>query len=255
MPAEPPESLYSDAELYERLVWAIGDRGEADFYAALAGHAQARILELGSGTGRLSLPLAERGFAVTGIDNAPGMVAVARRHALRRQAAAVFGVADLRDFELGARFDLIVLPNNTLGHVHTLVDLRSLLRCVQAHLAEDGLFVIDMFNPSPGRLALDASFVFPVLSFEDETGASVDVTETSRYDVATQTSHLRWHLAGPGVAQRTLDFKLRVYFPQELDALLSLSGFAIQARYGDYDRAPFGSSSPQQLLVCRRLSG
>ena len=249
------ETLYSDGELYEQILSAIGERDETACYASLAPHPGASVLELGCGTGRLSQPLAERGFAVTGLDDAAAMLSVARRKARARPAAPRYVQADLRDFDLGSAFDLVLLANNTLGHLHGLDDLTAMFRCVRNHLTDDGRFVIDIFNPSPGRLALGPDHVFPVLEFNDATGQRVEVSETARYDLATQVSQLRWHLGFADGRKSTLRFKLRVFFPQELDALLALNGFAIEAKYGDHGRSPFGSASPHQLLVCKRLSG
>ena len=257
----PPEAvqgedtLYSDVELYEQILGAIGEREEVGCYASFAPHAGARILELGCGTGRLSQPLAERGFVVTGLDHASGMLSVARRKAEGRPAAPRYVHADLREFELGSTFDLILLPNNTLGHLHCLADLTAMLSCVRSHLAAGGRFVLDIFNPSPGRLALGPEHLFPVLAFDDASGTRVEVTETSHYDLATQVSQLRWHLSFADGRKTTLRFRLRVFFPQELDALLSLHGWTIEAKYGDHGKSTFGSASPHQLLVCTRLSG
>jgi hypothetical protein len=128
-----------------------------------------------------------------------------------------------------------------------------MLQCVRRHLRDDGLFAIDIFNPSPGRLALGPEHVFPVLTFIDGAGLRVEVSENSRYDLATQISDLDWHLSWSDGRRATLHFSLRIYFPQELDALLQLHGFAIVAKYGDPAKGAFGSASPQQLLVCRKL--
>lgn len=247
--------MYSDAELYEQLLSAIGPRGEVDFYASLAPRAGARVLELGCGTGRLSQPLSERGFEMTGLDRSPAMLKVAQQKAAGRVQAPRYVRGDLRDFDLGTSYDLVLLPNNTLGHLHHLADLGAMLKRVHEHLGDEGRFVIDIFNPSPGRLALGPEHVFAVLEFVDGAGSRVEVKESSRYDLASQISELDWHLAWADGRRATLHFSLRIYFPQELDALLRLHGFAIEAKYGDHARRAFGSASPQQLLVCRRLSG
>ena len=258
LPPEPDgcgDTLYSDAELYEQILSAIGERDEVTCYASLAQHPAARILELGCGTGRLSQPLAELGFVVTGLDSAAAMLSVARRKAVGRTVAPHYIQGDLRDFDLGAVFDLVILPNNTLGHLHSVAELAAMLGRVRSHLGDGGLFVLDIFNPSPGRLALGPEHQFPLLSFSDSAGALVVVTESSHYNLATQVSRLSWHLTFADGRKTTLQFSLRVFFPQELDALLMLHGFAIEAKYGDLGRSNFGSASPHQLLVCSKLSG
>jgi len=94
---------------------------------------------------------------------------------------------------------------------------------------------------------------FPVIAFTNpEDGASVVVTESSVYDAATQINHAWWFWRLEDRAEEVVsELPMRVYFPQELDALLALAGFDIEVKYGSYDLVPFTSASQKQLIVAR----
>jgi SAM-dependent methyltransferase len=248
------EPLYADAEFYDRLMSDPDSSADVAFYSSIAGSTPASILELGCGTGRLLLPLARAGYVMTGIDNVPGMLTVARRKAGDAGMAAGLLLADVRQFELDAKFRLIFFAHNSIGHLHTLNDLQACLRCVRAHLADDGLFVIDMFNPMPRLLAVAPEVRGRIGGFVGPAGERVEVTETSRYDDATQMLHRVWHLTPASGQETSVAFKTRVMFPQELDSLLHLNGFSVRAKYGNFAKEAFTTGSAQQLIVCRKTA-
>jgi SAM-dependent methyltransferase len=255
--AEPEsfgESLYADAAFYDRMVCAEDHGAEIAFYASMAGAPRASILELGCGTGRLTLPLAAAGHAVTGIDNAPAMLAVARRKAAHSGKDVRLVQGDIRDFAIGARFRLIIFPHNSIGHLHTLADQLACLHCVREHLRDDGWFVIDMYNPLPRMLSVEPDAHGLIGRCTAETGEALEITETSRYDDATQMHERTWHVSGPSGLRRRLDFKTRVIFPQELETLLCLGGWRVEAKYGSYAKDTFGTGSLQQLIICSKAA-
>ena len=79
------------------------------------------------------------------------------------------------------------------------------------------------------------------------------VTETASYDASTQINHIRWFWRFADGHETLSDLPMRVYFPQELDALLSLAGFEVEEKYGGYDLSPFTSASQKQLIVARAV--
>jgi len=77
------------------------------------------------------------------------------------------------------------------------------------------------------------------------------VTESYGYDTARQINSVKLHYRLPGKAGEVVEeLKVRIYFPRELDALLKYNGFAVESKFGNYDEAPFESTSPKQLFVC-----
>jgi hypothetical protein len=93
----------------------------------------------------------------------------------------------------------------------------------------------------------------PVAEYPDPEGrGQVTITETLAYDRASQISHILWYYSiGDRQDVFVEELNMRIFFPQELDALLVCSGLTLEAKYGDYDERPFASDSPKQLPVCR----
>ncbi len=120
------------------------DTGVA-FYSALAQETGGPVLEIACGTGRVSIPIARKGFAVTGLDILPGMLEQARRKSAGLPTRWVEG--DARAFDLGEQFRLIFLTGNAFQAFLTLKDQEALLERVRAHLHTDGLFAFETRNP------------------------------------------------------------------------------------------------------------
>ena len=244
-------TIYDDGREYDIVAPSHAGREELNFYAAQAALGSSS-LELACGTGRLTVPLAERGLPITGLDNAPSMLAAAEAKANQHGVSPTFLSADICDFALNLHFDLIFLPNNSLGHLHSLPDLLSSFSCIRQHLSDTGRFVVDMFSPSLPLLMRDPGRHYPITTYTRPDGKTVTVTETVRYDPATQINHSLWHYQADGEPAEIRPLDLRIFFPQELDALLTLAGFAIEAKYGGFDLSPFTGTSRQQIIVCRK---
>lgn len=244
------EDLYTAADLYD-LAHPGTARGELEFYLRQARLAGPRLLELACGTGRLTLPLAAAGLHLTGLDRSSEMLARARAKAAAAGAAAEFVAADMRAFDLGRPFDLILLPVNSVCHLLTRPDVEACLRCVRAHLAPGGRFVVDVFNPSLALLSADGQRWRELGDYRDAAGQRVRLSEQNRYDAATQVNALVWRFEGEAGWRRDLSLSMRQFFPQELDALLAYNGFMVEAKYGQYNQTEFHSGSNQQLVVAR----
>ena len=111
-----------------------------------------------------------------------------------------------------------------------------------------------LYNPSPAVLARDPSQHYPVGQYRDpDSGRTVTVTHTQAYDAATQVNHILRHSQKEGEQEQISSLEMRVFFPQEMDALLHYNGYKLVAKYGDWDEAPFTSDSRLQLVVCQAL--
>lgn len=243
-------TLYEDGVLYDL---AFGDRADAAqvaFYRRLAEARGGEALELGCGTGRVTVPLAEAGVRMTGLDAAPSMLEVARRKAGAQPITWVEG--DFRDFDLGRRFGLVLFPINTIAHLPTRADFEACMARVRDHLAPDGRFVIDYLVPNLGLLMRHPDTESPLAERRDDAGAlQVAITESNRYDAIAQVNHILWFCRFGDGHVREQSFSMRIFFPQELEALLHYNGFEVEARYGDFEGAAFGPQSRKQILICR----
>ena len=222
------------------------------FYQSLAQQVKGPVLELGCGTGRITIPLAQQGIDMTGLDIVPRMLARAREKA--GDLPIEWIEADIRDFHLGKQFDLIYTAGNVFQHLVERLDQEKMLACVREHLSPDGLFVVDLGFPSHGSM-VDAEEQ-EWYTYEDEQGRTIKVTGTDHYDPVRQikyeTAYRRW-VDGEGreVVKRAR-LALRFVFPQEMEALLHYNGFSIVNCYGDMERNPLTAKSEGMLYVCRR---
>lgn len=246
---------YTGAEEYDRENGTSGP--DLDYYLALARATGGPGLDLACGTGFLTLPFAAAGLAMTGVDRAPEMLALARRKA---GALPIRWVeADLLRLDLGEQFRLVTLTGNAFQEFLTLDDQERLLGVARRHLAPAGLFAFETRFPRPSALLSadtppgEWSAETPWRQFVDEQGRSVTVSTAQRNDLLRQTVdyviYRRWQEGGRAVVQseRTT---LRFTYPREMQALLRYNGFAIRDAYGDWDRTPLSNDSPRMIYVC-----
>jgi len=233
----------------------------------LAGKIGGPILELGCGTGRLMVPLARAGFAVTGVDNAPAMLAGARKRLDRespdvRQRITLVR-ADVKRFSLPhaeGEIRLALVPYNTLHHFRA-DEIRQLLRASARYLHQEGRLFIDVTNP----FVIEATPYAPEPSLENiyadqETGETIRQMSQSRLDAAEQCLHTTWtfDVAAGNVGdpvRTTIDFDYWYQYPHQLDLLLQQSGYRLVQMSGDYDASAFTETSPRLLITACPVPG
>ena len=245
-------NIYDDASAYDLM---LGDRiNDLPFYLDQLTGLGERILELGCGTGRLTIPLALQGFDVTGIDIEESMLALAREKAAQKGANIDWVQGDVRDFDLGKQFDAVLFPVNSIGHMLDNRGMEACLACVRRHLTDDGRFIFQAFNPLLQILTRDQDQRYPAYEYEDPNGRGhVIITESNIYDRALQVNNITWYYLFQDTQEEiSKALPIRLFFPQELDSILHHNGFDIIAKYGEFDKSPFSSESSTQLLVCRK---
>lgn len=232
------------------------------FYTSLAQETGDPVLELACGTGRVSIPIAQLGFSVTGLDIVPGMLARARSKAAGLPTRWIEG--DARSFDLGEQFRLIFLTGNAFQAFLTNADQEALLQHVRTRLHDEGLFAFETRNP---RLANTSTREGQFVSLEtheeeedwpsyiDTSGREVRVSKTRTYDHVAQilhwTTYRRWY-QGDQEHTKVTRIALRYTFPQELAALLYYNGFSIARQYGDWNLEPLRADSRSIIAVCRK---
>lgn len=241
------DDMIHDGAFYDAMNTDLGD---FDYYDAACRDAGGAILELCCGTGRLTIPLALRGHAMTGLDFTDSMLDRARVKAREAGALVDWRKGDMRAMDLSSRFALIFIPFNSLQNTYTIDDVERVLACVRQHLSPGGRFLIDLFNPNI-EFMVDRSRAPSIWGFHMPDGRRVEITETCAYDAAGQVNRVTWvhRIEGqPDPIPQRLD--MRCFFPLEMDAVLKYTGWRVLEKYGDYDRSPFVSTSPKQLYVC-----
>jgi SAM-dependent methyltransferase len=228
---------------------------DLDLYLHFASRCDGPVLELGCGSGRVSLALASAGFDVTGIDHSAAMLALARAR------AADVGLGDLiqleqidvRSIVWDERFALAIYPLNGFLHLPTEEDQHLALRNVHRALLPGGFLLVDLPNPhvvftpdADGQLYLRKHFQSP----EGNTISSCAVTQT---DLANQVQELTLvydEVDQDGLVHRTtVETRLRFVYRYEMTGLLREAGFKIDAVYGTYDLDPYQASSDVMFFV------
>ena len=207
-----------------------------DFLVELAGGG--RALELGIGTGRIALPLAQRGVSVHGIDMSNAMVARLRAKAGAEDIGVTIG--DFATTTVDGTFSLAYLVFNTILNLTTQAEQVACFRNVAAHLESGGCFVIEVGLPELQRLPPGETMrVFHA----DETSWGID-----EYDVANQglISH-HFELVDGGLERTSVPF--RYAWPAELDLMAELAGMSLRERWSGWKREPFTSDSRKHVSV------
>jgi len=252
------EEYAATAEFYDFVV-PYQTRQDVSFFVEAAQASGGPVLEVGCGTGRVLIPTARAGIPIYGIDLSPYMLDVCERRLeqepIEVQNRVQLDQADMRDFDLGQTFKLITIPFRPFQHLIEVEDQIACLRCVQRHLADDGRFILDLFNPSLTFLGRELT--------GDEVGDEPEFTmpdgrrvlrrnRVVKRDVFKQYQdvELIYYITHPdGRTERYLHaFPMRYLFRYEVEHLLTRCGFEVETLYADYDKSPYGSKYPGELI-------
>ena len=226
-------------------------------YEAFARRGETPALELGVGTGRVALRLARAGLAVAGIDGSPHMLARLRQKLDAEPAIAPrvrLYEADMRDFALGERFDLVFCAANTFQHLLTTDHQVAALTCVAAHLAPGGVFVAKAGSPRDVDWAAeDAPLTLQPPALDPATSETVMRFAARRaLPAVMQVQHTRIYdrIAADGaVRRRIVDYTLKYTTADELRLVMNAAGLRVLHLYGDHDLSPFTEDSDSMIVV------
>lgn len=249
------------ARLYD--IDLLEDPGDTDLYLALALRTGDPILELGVGTGRLAVSLAEAGHDVVGVDVDAAMLERARDRianagpAIARRIALT--EADMLDVRLAAAdsFGLAFIALNTLFLLATRDRQRAAIRTLADHLAPGGLAVVDVWIPDTDDLSrFDGRLIFEYEREDPVTGSTVTKVAAARHDpalgVVDLTSIFEEGRQGEPAARWIRRDALRLVAPEELRALAIDAGLVVEQVAGTYDLDPLGPGSERAILVARK---
>jgi hypothetical protein len=167
----------------------------------------------------------------------------------------------MREFDLGSRFTLATIPFRPFQHLMTVEDQLSCLASIRRHLVDDGVLILDLFNPS-----LDFLVNRPIGEELDEeagvhhpgrqNGGAAAQDRCGRSLSAGRAVRLIYYVSHPDGRQERLvqAFPMRYLFRFEAEHLLARAGFTLEHVYADYDRSPYGTKYPGELLMVARKS-
>jgi SAM-dependent methyltransferase len=234
-------ATYGDriADVYDQWVTLPADTDAAvEFLASLAGAGS--VLELGIGTGRIALPLAERGIAVHGIDASTAMVAKLRAKPGGDAIPVVTG--DFAEVSVQGSYRLVFVVFNTFFALASQEDQVRCFQNVARHLAADGAFVIQAFVPDLTR-------------FDHGQRTSVREVQTDRVIVEVACHDpVQQRVSGQHIVLRESGITLypvaiRYAWPAELDLMARLAGLRLRERWESWQRVPFTASSGTHVSV------
>jgi SAM-dependent methyltransferase len=238
-----PENYFDEriAERYETYWPNLFDRATVDpavgFLADLA--VSGAALELGVGTGRIAVPLRQRGVRVHGIELSPAMVSRLRTKPGADDIGVTIG--DFATTRVDGTFELAYLVRNTIMNLTTQDEQVACFRNVASHLRPGGRFVIEVIVPALRRLppgeTIRAFTVTPThLGFDEYVDLVAQIS----------VSHHYWMVDG---SVETFSAPFRYVWPSELDLMARLAGMTLRERWSDWNRAPFTGDSPSHVSV------
>lgn len=198
-------------------------------------------LEFAIGTGRVAVPLAERGVPVTGIELSPPMVE--RLRAKAGEAVIPVVIGDMATTVVPGEYSLVYLVFNTVSNLLTQAEQVACFRNAARHLGPGGRFVIELWVPELRKLPPGQS----AMVCRSEPGyILLDTYDTLRQHVVSHHFHF------DGTKQAEL-FRTphRYIWPTELDLMAQLAGFALESRHADWDGAAFTAESRSHVSVYR----
>jgi SAM-dependent methyltransferase len=241
---DPAEYGHHIGAVYDALVDVAFPTDTDATFALLAELADGGpVLELGIGTGRLAIPLADRGIAVHGIEGSPDMVEQLRRKP--RGADLPVAIGNFADTRVAGEFALVVLAANTIYALPSQDAQVQTFRNAAAHLRRGGRFVVEAWVPDVGDFR--AGRALRIVSVADRRV----VLEAAELDPVEQYMRTTKLFCGPDGLQ-AFPANHRYAWPSELDLMAQLAGMRREDRWQDWQRRPYTAGSRNHVTVYRR---
>lgn len=241
-----PTSYDKIAPIYDEDMGLNNPGLDVAFYVGQARAEGGRVLELGCGTGRITLALVEAGCRVTGLDLSLPML----RQLKRKAAGFPCFCADMSAFALRARFSLIICPFSAFTYLVEDADQSAALAAVRQHLEPDGIFILDVFEPDARVDALPDDYVFHDYRRMRPDGTLLERTKTIERERGGRVSVIRrtYRFLSPEgnlLQSFTTEDRIRCFRRGELAPILRKHGLDVVEELGD---------SSAVIFVCRNSS-
>lgn len=233
---------------------------DVEFYTELIRETKGPVLELGCGTGRVTLPAARTGKKIIGLDSSSAMLdkAVWKAKMARAEENLLFIEGDMRCFQLEERFSLVIIPYRSFQHLLSIKDQIAALKHIYQHLIPKGILAFNIFVPNVKQFQEEdekstARGIYEIPGSEDR----LIVWDYTRFDHFQQIGEIirqydRVDVKGEVVQKIVAPIHLRYTYPVELHHLLKLAGFTILHQYGDFSGTAFGPESKELVIVARK---
>lgn len=245
------------ANLYDIYVPATFD---IDFFVNEAAKSKGEILELMSGTGRVSIPLLGAGVKLTCVDLSAGSNAILREKLEQKGLQADVYQMDVCELDLPKKFDMVIIPFHSFAHITSTQDQRRALERIHAHLSPGGMFICTLGNPVMrkqtvnGQLrlvrtySLDDGCALLLWTLESFSAGDPQVVEALQF-------YEEYDASGVMRSKKLMELHFRLSGRDEFEELVKTAGFKVKALYGDYSRAKFNEeNSPFMIWVLEKAS-
>ena len=247
------------AEYYDHSPILVQRMQDMVFYCEAAKRYGDPVLELGCGTGRITMAIAEAGYHVVGLDISRKMLerAAEKRSRLRTEAQELVHLVqgDMTGFDLSQQFRSIIIPFRPFQHLLETEQQIRCIDCVRRHLVPRGRLLLDFFQTDAERMH-DSKFLeeSPLAEYDMPGGRHVALSErVATFHRASQRNDVEMIFRvthGDGRQERlVMAWTLRYFFRYEVEHLLARCGFRIEALYGNFDGSPLRDSSPEMIFV------
>lgn len=227
-----------------------------NFYTSLISAGTGSLLDLGCGTGSITVAIADSmdsGTRVVGVDLSPKMIEIARSRAPHYS----WLVGDICAPPVEGRFDLIVICFHTLQALVENVQLHQAFYAIANLLTPTGRFAFDIYQPNLDWLGSIGPAPYVARRYTDPDGRRIDVIEQNgRYDADSRILSGEWTLrdsaTGEPIKIAPIVQRVRQYFPEDIDVALAHAGMHWVGRFGELDRRPLEPGSKRQVYICAR---
>jgi len=241
------------ASLYD--YYQKGVENDVNFYLDYFKNFKGKILEIGAGTGRITIPLLKQGLNITALDIAPKMLQILKEKAKKENLSVKTICADIRNFKLKNKFDAIIVTYRTFQHMYSFDDQFKALKNIKKHLKPNGVLIFDVYAPNlkyivQGNWQWRKDDIIKVPGINDK----IRIDFRNRYDIAEQMMYQEYRFTYPDGKEKIVPLRMRFFFRFEIENLLRLAGFKVKNLYGDFKKSKFKNGSPEMVWVAKPMS-
>ncbi|MBL7961582.1 class I SAM-dependent methyltransferase [bacterium] len=239
------------ARFYDVIYDTIRTSVDHDYYLAKMKTSRGPVLEVGVGTGRLFADALKQGVDIYGIDVNQTMLDQLQLRIPASENHRI-NLADVRDFSLNMKFDLMVAPFRVMSHLLNVEDQLAALRRIKTHLETDGTFIWDVFVPDP---VLCSKGLEPTMEFDGfwKEGKKLQRIISVKPEPSRQINHATMRFIwddDDGKHDETWTFPLHYFYRYEIEHLLQIAGFKIIDLFGDFQEHKLDDTSKDFVVVC-----
>lgn len=239
------------ADLYDIYVPVTFD---IEFFLQETKKISGEVLELMSGTGRVSLPLIQAGVKLTCVDISAALNEILQSKLRHQGLKADVYKMDVRQLAFSKKFAMVIIPFHSFSHITSLDDQKQVLRRIQQHLAPGGTFICTLGNPKVRQKAVDGQYhllrKYPIPDIQGTLLLWV-VENFSASDpqvVEALQLYEQYDRKGTLKSKRLLELHFRLTSKETFEALAEEAGFKVKALYGDYSYAEFNAESSPYMI-------